>query len=275
MIDFFKRTARIRQFYYNSMMSIYNSLMAQAGNNENPLVIIKVLDELAKTYEFEQYISHLAKETIAKVAIENAKNWREAFKESYKPTEFYKTLLENTQGQIQGTLINKTLENAELIRTMPRLWASKATQVVMEETLKGRRASDIKKDIINLYGDISEASAQRIARTEISKTNALLTQTRSQAIGADWYIWKTAKDQRVRNSHEHMEGVLCNYNNPPNPEILDKQNRSYGVYNAGSIFNCRCYSAPLLDIRDVSFPARVHLNGQIIKVTKNEFMKVM
>ncbi len=278
MVDFYKRQERIRAYYFNKIIKLYENLLRNVNANikksEEPLQIVKAINELSQTYEFNKYVSKLTDNLFIKIDVENAKDWKEAVLKSRRSTDFYKTLLENTQGQIMAMLRAKSLENATYIKTIPSLFSQKATEYAVEEALKGNRASVIKKDILNMYSDITEVEAQRIARTEVSKASSQLTQMRSQAVGIDWYIWRTSKDARVRHSHDIMEGVLINFNNPPNPEKLAGEKYDYGVYNAGEIFNCRCYPEPIVDFDDVDFPARVYHNGKIIRMRKSEFLKI-
>ena len=274
MVDFYKRQARIRAYYYNKIIKMYEDLLRNVKKSEEPLQIIKAINELSQSYEFNKYVSRLTDNIFIKIDAENAKDWREAVLKSRRPNDFYKTLIQNTQGQIIAMLRAKSLENAMYIKTIPSLFAQKATEYAVNEALKGSRASVIKKEILSLYSDITEVEAQRIARTEVSKASSQLTQIRSKAVGITWYVWRTSKDARVRHSHDIMEGVLINFNNPPNPEKLAGEKYDYGVYNAGEIFNCRCYPEPVVDFDDITFPALVYHNGRIIKMRKSEFLKI-
>lgn len=274
MVNFFKRLDKIRIYYYRNIVRLYKDILSNVKEYKEPLQIVKAICKLSQTYEFEKFVSTFTSNLFVKIDTENAKDWRDAVLKSNKPNEFYKFLMQNTQGQIMGLLKAKSLENATLIKTIPSLFAQKATEYATEEYLKGNRASDIKDKILNMYSDITEVEAQRIARTEVSKASSQLIQIRSQAVGIDWYVWRTSKDQRVRHSHDILEGVLVNFNNPPNPEKLAGEKYDYGVYNAGEIFNCRCYPEPVVDIEDIKFPALVHYNGKIVRMRKSEFLKI-
>ena len=115
----------------------------------------------------------------------------------------------------------------------------------------------------------------RSARTEVSKAQSALIRTRAEILNIQWYIWRTSQDERVRNSHKDMEGVLVSWKDPPSPEQLSKSKYQYGKYHAGDIFNCRCYAEPIVDIRFVKFPCKVYCNGRMIKMKKSEFLKIM
>ncbi len=274
MVDFYKRQEKIRAFYYRSILKIFKDMLKDVEKYEEPLQIVNTILEISQTAEYENFISNLTKGLFVKIEIENAKDWREAVLKSTKPNDFYRYLMQNTQGQIMAMLKAKSIENAGYIKTIPSLFAQKATEIAVEEQNKGERATVVKNKILELYSDLTETEAQRIARTEVSKASSQLIQLRSKAVGLDWYIWRTSKDQRVRHSHDIMEGVIVNFNNPPNPEKLAGEKYEYGVYNAGEIFNCRCYPEPIVDYDDIKFPALVHYNGQIIRMRKKDFLSI-
>lgn len=274
MVDFYKRQEKIRIFYFNSILKILKEMLQDVEKYEEPLRIVNTIIDISQTFEFEHAVSNLTRGLFIKIEVENAKDWREAVLKSHKPNDFYKFLMENTQGQIMAMLKAKSIENAEYIKTIPSLFAQKATEIATEEQMKGTRASEVKEQILNLYSDLTQAEAQRIARTEVSKASSQLIQIRSKAVGLDWYVWRTSKDARVRHSHDILEGVLVNFNNPPNPEKLAGEKYDYGVYNAGEIFNCRCYPEPIVDFDDIKFPALVYHNGKIIRMRKSDFLSI-
>lgn len=274
MVDFYKRQARLRNKYYRTVVNLYKEILKDVKILEEPLQIVKSINEISQTFEFNQFVYSFTQNLFYNIEVENAKDWREACLKSTKPNEIYRLLMENTKGQIQGLLTAKSLENADLIKTIPSLFAQKATEYAEEAYLKGNRADVVRHKILEMYGDITEAEAQRIARTEVSKTSSQLTQIRSKAVGINWYVWRTSKDKRVRHSHDIMEGVLVNFNNPPSPEKLAGEKYQYGVYNAGEIFNCRCYPEPIVDLDDIRFPAKVYYNGAITRMRKSDFLKI-
>lgn len=274
MVNFFKRQEKIRLFYFKNIIKLYKDILSNIAKYKEPLQIVKAVTEISQSFDFNKFIETFTNNLFIKIEVENAKDWRDAVLKSNKPNAFYKFLVENTQGQIMGFLRAKSLENADLIKTIPSLFAQKATEYATEEYIKGNRATVVRDKILSMYSDITKAEAQRIARTEVSKTSSQLIQIRSKAVGINWYIWRTSKDARVRHSHDILEGVLVNFNNPPNPEELAGEKYQYGVYNAGEIFNCRCYPEPVVDFDDITFPAKVYHNGKIIRMRKAEFLKI-
>jgi SPP1 gp7 family putative phage head morphogenesis protein len=102
----------------------------------------------------------------------------------------------------------------------------------------GMRPEAIETRIKN-EGDITESRARLIARTEVARSNSILVQARAESLGSKAYIWQTAEDARVRESHMEMNGKVCYWDNPP---MLSDGTQTH----PGQIFNCRCIALPLL-----------------------------
>lgn len=95
----------------------------------------------------------------------------------------------------------------------------------------------------------------------------------SEEIGIHWYVWRTSQDARVRPSHANLDGVLCNWGDPPAPEELIG-GESDGRYNAGEGVGCRCLPEPVVNHDSLEWPCRVHLEGEIFRMTKRQFEKI-
>ncbi len=102
-------------------------------------------------------------------------------------------------------------------------------------------------------GNISETRAKFIARDQTSKLTGDLNQIRQQENGIEEYIWRNAQDNRVvgnpsgrypkgnfvHGNHWDREGKTYSWNNPPHDG------------HPGAAPNCRCYSAPKLDLEKI------------------------
>ncbi len=60
--------------------------------------------------------------------------------------------------------------------------------------------------------------------------------------GVTRYIWRTAKDRRVRDAHAHLDGKTFFYSDPPIVDPATGRRR-----NPGMDYGCRCFDQPLLD----------------------------
>lgn len=125
----------------------------------------------------------------------------------------------------------------ELIRSIP----IEAAQRVHELTIKGLEDSTRAKEIaaeIRRSGDVAQSRAMLIARTEVSRTAANLTQARAQYVGSEGYVWETSRDGDVRPSHKEMSGRYVRWSEPP---TLDGM-----TGHAGCLPNCRCWARVIL-----------------------------
>ena len=128
-------------------------------------------------------------------------------------------------------------EQVTLIRSLP----IEAAQRVHDLTLKGledsTRAAEFRKEIL-ASGEVTGSRATLIARTEVSRTAAILSQARAEYVGSEGYIWETSEDGDVRPSHREMQGKFVRWDSPP---TLDKM-----TGHAGCFPNCRCWARAVL-----------------------------
>ena len=104
--------------------------------------------------------------------------------------------------------------------------------------IESTRAADIAAEILRT-SDVTEASARRIARTEVARAASVLTESRAVYAGSEGYIWRTSGDGNVRDSHAEMNGKYVRWDTTP--RLSDGT-----VTHAGQIYNCRCFADPVL-----------------------------
>ncbi len=239
----------------------------------NPWDLVRRMERLAGTGSFDRLALAIAKRMVTQTFFDTARTWREAARGGSKGRLIYEALRKEMQGPVGDTVYALIDRNAGIIRSMPFDLAAQATQYIQAETLKGKRHEQIAEELLAKFPKMTASKAALIARTEASKSHTALIQARAERLGLAWYVWRTSQDGRVRSSHRHMEGVLCRFDTPPSPELLANE-KNVGNYNAGEIYNCRCYPEPLIDIADVSWPRKVHYGGRIVRMSMLEFRKV-
>ena len=209
--------------------------------------------------------------------------WRQAAAANGKGRAIYEALRKELQGPA-GQRMRELIDDATYrIVTLPSDIGHDVADYVARESLKGRRASDIAEDIQKMFPEKTTARAELIARTQTSMTSTALTWERAERLGAHWYIWRAVGDARTRHSHEKMEGVLVNWNDPPAPEDLfpilnadgKPRRNTLGHYHAGCCPNCRCYPEPVIDLDQATFPARVYRGNRIQVMKQKEFEKLI
>lgn len=86
--------------------------------------------------------------------------------------------------------------------------------------------------------DVSRRKADLLARDQVLTLNAQITEARHKAAGIEEYVWTTAGDERVRESHEEVDGETFRWDDPPE---IDGE-----LVHPGQPINCRCIPFPVL-----------------------------
>lgn len=271
-----RRARSVETEYLKSLCilcDMFDRIAKATANDQNKYV--QSMNEFQNSYQYEKFVTSMVKRMVTPLAVDNMRTWREAAKKSTRGKFLYGILEDELKQNIGVTINDQIIQNASLISTLPNDVAQKVTRDIADNALKGKRARAIEDVIRSETNKHSRASARLIARTEVSKTQSALTKARSEELGLRWYVWRTALDgNRVRKSHRIMEGVLVAWNDPPSPELLAGE-KDVGNYHAGNIWNCRCYSEPLIEIDDVKWPHKVYYGGQIKSMGKREFEQIM
>lgn len=271
-----RQSRRIENEYLSSLYTLCDMFKRIANSvGEDQELYRQRMNSFQSSYQYEKFIMSAVKRMVTPISIMNEQTWRRAAKKSTRGKFLYDLLIDEIKQTHELVINDQLIENAALIRTLPNDVAEKVVKNIAEETIKGKRARTIEQIIREETDKHSRASARLIARTEVAKTQSAITKARAKSLDMQWYVWRTALDgDRVRRSHRLMEGVIVNWNDPPSPEEISGE-ESVGHYHAGNIWNCRCYSEVLLDVDDVKWPHKVYANGQIKKISKQEFLKIM
>lgn len=224
-------------------------------------------------YEAARAIDRIALGMVTAVAHGNARSWREAATKATQGRRIYELLRVEMRGPVGAKARALVQENAKLIRTLPAHIAADVAKQIATRQMRGERPDAIAAEMMAKMPHIARSRIRLIARTEVAKASEAITRVRAEALGLNWYQWLTAEDIRVRESHKNMDLVLVNFNDPPSPEALVHE-KNVGNYNAGNIYNCRCATAVIVDLGQVSWPARVYRNGSITRMSRAQFAKV-
>lgn len=169
---------------------------------------------------------------IAEVNTSDLNQWRQLGKELSIETR--REIVLTPTGEIMRNLMQ---QQVGLIKSIPL----DAAQRVHDLTIKGlensTRAKEIAAEIMR-SGEVAKSRAMLIARTEVSRTAANLTQARAEHVGSYGYVWETSHDGDVRPSHKAMQGKFVPWDSPP---TLDGM-----TGHAGCLPNCRCWARVIL-----------------------------
>lgn len=272
-INTFKPKNRIEETYRSQMSKLFRPFLKALKGVTDPERIRKITEATIESKTFNRKAEQVAMSMATMVYKDNVNSWRKAARKASRSKEIYE-LIRKEEEEVHKTTLQLLFErNSKLIKTLPLDVSRDVVEHVHKRSFEGARAESIAKEIKEMFPKKTKAKANLIARTETSKASAALNQVRAEKLGYDWYIWRSSKDQRVRKAHDIMDGVICKFRDPPEPERLNGQ-PSEGNYNAGEIYNCRCYAETLIDLDQVDWPCKVHVNGRIESMSKNKFMQI-
>lgn len=86
--------------------------------------------------------------------------------------------------------------------------------------------------------DVTRSRAEFLARDSVLTLNGKITAERQTAAGIESYIFTTAGDERVRESHAELDGQEFRWDDPPE------------VGHPGEDYNCRCTAFPVVPFLD-------------------------
>jgi SPP1 gp7 family putative phage head morphogenesis protein len=260
----------IENSYKTALRKLGRFLVGLIGDSDGVPEITDKFGAFADSEPFVAWAQSLAKTFVTHTLEENARTWRQAAAMSGQGSTIRKALDVEMQGPV-GKRVNELIQqNAKYIKSVPSDVAQDLTRHVQSKAYEGSRVAYKSEEFKTLVGDMSNNHAKLISRTETSKAMSALTQARAERTGHDWFIWHTSEDQRVRDSHKHMDGVLCRFSDPPSPEALIGE-QDVGKYLPGNIYNCRCFAEPVILWREVSWPRKVYANGSITTMGKKQF----
>ena len=150
-------------------------------------------------------------------------------------------------------------KNVSLIKSIPSQFISKVEMEVQNGIANGLRHEQIAKNISGIKGISSvfgklEKRIALISRNEVASINGTLNKARQENLEISEYIFRTARDERVRPSHQVMEGKVCKWSDPNvyknniNDKKWLKRSSIGGVQlHPAMDFNCRCYGEGVIE----------------------------
>lgn len=149
-----------------------------------------------------------------------------------------RTLLARVPSGVSPKLIERfRRENVDLITSLVDGELEEITDLLDEGFKKGTRVEDLRKQIKERF-DVSKSKADLLARDQVLKLNAKITQTRQKQAGIRSFTWSTSNDERVRPEHAELDGSVFAWSDLPTvdgePDVMP-----------GTQFQCRCVAIPI------------------------------
>ncbi len=129
-------------------------------------------------------------------------------------------------------------ENISLIRTVPERFHGALYQRVSETFAQQPFDQQALSKVLNREFKVSGSNLRRITRDQTSKAVGQFTHARHRQLGIQEYTWRTAQDERVRVTHQALEGSRQKWDSPP------------AVGHPGSDILCRCVAIPVIEEAD-------------------------
>lgn len=101
--------------------------------------------------------------------------------------------------------------NYQLIRSNASNFINKINVIVEQAITNGTSVRDLQELIQKATEGLSDSKCRLLARDQIGKLQGLISQGQMTEVGLEMYIWSTSGDERVRDSHQEMEGLLCRW----------------------------------------------------------------
>ena len=256
---------------YNGLRRLFFDLINDYRNGHIK-DIAKASREFLQSDEVDQYIRKLMDRMTRRIRIDTARAMKDQSQFTHNGRLIYEAMKHEMQGPVGRRIWEIVADNAQYIKTLPEEWASYASKYAAREALKGKRPEQIEEELRRVIPAHMAKNLKCIARTECSKAQSAITQARAEAIGCKCYFWRCVGDERTRDSHAAMDGILVFYDDPPSPEELFG-GKAYGHYHAGNTFNCRCFQEVVVDTRFLPEVFSYYRAGAVHTVTRATFIK--
>lgn len=154
-------------------------------------------------------------------------------------------------------------ENVDLIVTIPNDMLDDMKRVILESYLNGDTVTSITKKIERCYG-VTKSHARLIASDQMGKLSSQLSRYQQTKAGVSKYVWRTAGDNRVRETHKALDRKTFSWDNPP---VVDKKGRRC---HPGEDYHCRCIAVPVLDLGKLEIPADGRMEQKVTIPTRKK-----
>lgn len=203
-------------------LSIYMPDIADLPNDSNNNVILTALGKTAdETMEFgEKEFKRILEQGIH-VNMPTSASWWNDMKNSWME------------------------DNYTLITSNAKKYISQINTLTEQAIVNGWSMGKLNQEIQKVTTGLSDKHCKLLARDQIGKLNGQINQAQMEELGLDLYVWSTAYDDRVRDSHSIMEGLLCRWDDA-NVCSYDNgktwQDRPSGavLLHPGQDIQCRC-----------------------------------
>ena len=152
---------------------------------------------------------------------------------------------------VDATVDTWVRNNRNLIRGMTSEYIKKFELTVSQGFQEGLASSQIKQNLRKMDTNMTKARASLLARDQVGKLNGIYTKNRMGEAGLSYYVWLTARDERVRATHKTMDSTVNKWADTgvysrDNGKTFSSRPTAMSGAIPGSQIQCRCTSKPFL-----------------------------
>lgn len=145
-------------------------------------------------------------------------------------------------GELYERMIDLWVEsNVSMIKTIPADSLKGMQGIIQNGFVEGKPITRIVEEIQEKYG-MDRRHARLIARDQMAKLNADITQQQQRDAGCKRYRWRTTGDGRVRDGHKALDKKVFSWDTPP---VVDQ--RTGRRCHPGKDYQCRCMAETIFD----------------------------
>jgi SPP1 gp7 family putative phage head morphogenesis protein len=139
-----------------------------------------------------------------------------------------------------AALEERVRAHLDLIRRIPQEQLVGYEAWIGRSIAEGRTYRTIAAELEGRLG-IDARHAELIARDQTNKLNAAMTKATQTGAGMDRYVWRATDDDRTRETHAAVDGIVWLWSSPP-PDT-----GPYGeAAHPGEGIQCRCTAEPVI-----------------------------
>ncbi len=128
-------------------------------------------------------------------------------------------------------------ENVSWIKSIGTEYHDKIKSIVTQGVRRGKSINDMASAVAEA-GNVSIRRGRFIARDQLGSIHGDLVKARQTKLGLNRFRWRTSQDERVRDSHEDLDGQIFTWKDGARNE------RGERIW-PGTDYACRCVAEPL------------------------------
>jgi SPP1 gp7 family putative phage head morphogenesis protein len=161
-----------------------------------------------------------------------------------KPNKFYSVVFQKDDPLIQDFINAYTRSNIELVQALGKQYIPEISQLASKTFLEGGSSKDLAYQMLK-FTDENKNKAAFYGRDQLGEAYAEFTKVRQTSVGITHFIWRTVRDNHVREAHAELEGRVFDWvKGASETGLLDKPGAKFG----GDDWSCRCSNEPVIEI---------------------------